>query len=316
MAGACVWSLGYAEIVGEPGPPRDEVSNMGDSLKEVRAKGFDALTLATSLLQRARLADPVAGVWEAADVQWWWRRPKRSDEVEQLFWLDDDGPVAGILLTSSADDSWQCDPVVVPVVSGLEPDVVWSRALEHAAEHASTGFAVPVSDDGVYEEVARRSGLSPDYRDSTGWMDAPDRPAVSAAADGFFLSDRTQRLDVPHHMRDRSGDSVQQRLEQCSLYDPGLDLVVETTEGRVAGYSLYWFDPTTKVGLVEPVRVEDEFQRRGLASAMLTAGIDRLVARGAERVKISYGSEAAAGTYQGVGFQPTSTTTWYRQSAG
>jgi len=44
MAGACVWSLGYAEIVGEPGPPRDEVSNMGDSLKEVRATGFDALT--------------------------------------------------------------------------------------------------------------------------------------------------------------------------------------------------------------------------------------------------------------------------------
>ena len=75
-------------------------------------------------------------------------------------------------------------------------------------------------------------------------------------------------------------------------------------------------DPTTKVGLVEPVRVEDEFQRRGLASAMLTAGIDRLVARGAERVKISYGSEAAAGTYQGVGFQPTSAATWYRQSAG
>lgn len=43
------------------------------------------------------------------------------------------------------------------------------------------------------------------------------------------------------------------------------------------------------------------FQGRGLASAMLTAGIDRLVARGAERVRISYGSEAAAGAYQGVG---------------
>ena len=289
---------------------------MDDSYKEVRATGFDALTLATSLLQRARLADPLAGVWEAADVQWWWRRPQRSDQVEQVFWLDDDGPVAGILLTGSADDTWQCDPVVVPAVLGLEPDLVWSRALEHVSEHAATGFSVPVSDQGGFEKVARTSGLSPDYRDSTGWMDASDRPAVSPPVDGFFLLDRTQRVDVPHHMRDRSGDSVQQRLEQCSLYDAGLDLVVETAEGQVAGYSLYWFDPTTKVGLVEPVRVEDEFQRRGLASAMLTAGIERLVARGAERVKVSYGSEAAAGTYRGVGFQPTSTTTWYRQPDG
>ena len=287
---------------------------MAVSVKEVRARGFDGLTLATSLLQRARLADPLAGMWEAADVQWWWRKPQRSDEVEQLFWLDDEGPIAGVLLTSTADDSWQCDPVFVPGL-GLEPDVVWTRALKHAAEHASSGFVVPVSDDSGYVQAARRSGLSPDYRDSTGWMDATDRPAVSAPADGFTLVDRTQRLDVSHHMRHRNGHSVQQRLEQCSLYDPGLDLAVETNEGRVAGYSLYWFDPTTKVGLVEPVRVEDEFQRRGLASAMLTAGIDRLVARGAERVKISYGSQAAAGTYQGVGFRPTSTATWYRQAA-
>ncbi|HKZ19337.1 MAG TPA: GNAT family N-acetyltransferase [Acidimicrobiia bacterium] len=83
----------------------------------------------------------------------------------------------------------------------------------------------------------------------------------------------------------------------------------------VAGYSLYWFDPTTKVGLVEPVRVEEEFQRRGLARAMLTAGIDRLFKRGAQRVKISYDTDAAGALYQGVGFLPTSTATWYQSSS-
>ncbi len=66
-------------------------------------------------------------------------------------------------------------------------------------------------------------------------------------------------------MRHRNGDGVTQRLEECPLYDPALDLAVETADGRVAAYSMYWFDPTTKVGLVEPVRVEDEFQRQGLA---------------------------------------------------
>ncbi|MGB3186370.1 MAG: GNAT family N-acetyltransferase [Ornithinimicrobium sp.] len=288
---------------------------MAISLKEVRATGSDAVRMATFLLQRSRLADPLAGLWEAADVQWWWRKPQRSDTVDQLFWLDDDGPVAGVLLTSSADDSWQCDPVAVPGLSGLKPDVVWGRALEHAVEHVPMSFDVPVSDADVFMEVAWRSGLTPVYRDSTGWMDAADRPALITPADGFILTDRTQRLDVPHHMRHRNGEVVQQRLEQCSLYDPALDLVIETTDRRVAGYSLYWFDPMTKVGLVEPVRVEDEFQHRGLATAMLTAGVDRLVARGAERVKISYGSQAAARTYLGVGFRPTSTATWYRHLA-
>jgi ribosomal protein S18 acetylase RimI-like enzyme len=143
-------------------------------------------------------------------------------------------------------------------------------------------------------------------------MDAADRPAVTAPAEGYALIDRTQRRDAPHPLRHRNGDSVAQRLDQCPLYDPSLDLAVETSDGRVGGYSLYWFDPTTRVGLVEPVRVEDDFQRQGLARAMLSAGIDRLVTRGAQRVKISYRTDAAAALYQGVGFRRASTATWYR----
>ena len=283
------------------------------SVREVRAAGLEALMLATELMQRARRADPLAGLWEAADVQWWWRKPRRSDEVEKLFWIDDDGPVAGVLLTSWTDDAWQCDPVVVPRASGPEPGVVWRRAMEHAAKHCAKGFQVPVGDDDrTFQELAKRSGLTAGEQDSTAWMDAAGRPAVQAPAEGFVLTDRTRRRDAPHPMRDRNGDSVAQRLDQCPLYDPALDLAVETADGRAGGYSLYWFDPTTRVGLVEPVRVEDDFQRRGLARAMLSAGIDRLVTRGAERVKISYQTDAAAALYHGVGFRRASTATWYR----
>jgi GNAT superfamily N-acetyltransferase len=269
--------------------------------------------LATQLLQRARRADPQAGLWEAADVQWWWRKPRRSDDVEKLFWIDDEGPVAGVLLTSETNDAWQCDPVIVPGAPGPEPGVLWTRAIEHAAKHSAEGFEVPVSEgDRTFQELARRSGFTAGYQDSTAWMDAAGRPSGPAPAQGFVLIDRTQRQGAPHPMRHRNGDSVAQRLEQCPLYDPALDLAVETADGRVAGYSLYWFDAATKVGLVEPVRVEDEFQRRGLARAMLSAGIDRLVKRGAQRVKISYESDAAGALYQGIGFRRTSASTWYR----
>ncbi|CAN5900669.1 hypothetical protein BH23ACT5_BH23ACT5_12070 [soil metagenome] len=287
------------------------------AVKEVRAAGLEALMLATELLQRARRADPQAGLGEAADVQWWWRRPRRSDEVEKLFWIDDEGPVAGVLLTSWTDDAWQRDPVVVPSVSGTEPGVVWRRAIEHGVRHTANGFDVPVSDDDrTFTELAQSSGLTAGHQDSTAWMDAADRPAVLALPEGFVLIDRTQRRDSPHPLRHRNGDSVAQRLDQCPLYDPALDLAVETADRRDAGQSLYWFDPATKVGLVEPVRVEDEFQRRGLARAMLSAGIDRLVTRGAQRVKIAYETDAAAALYQGVGFRQTSTATWYRALSG
>ncbi len=89
---------------------------------------------------------------------------------------------------------------------------------------------------------------------------------------------------------------------------------METDDDRQAGYSLYWFDPLTRVGFVEPMRVEDEFHRRGLATAMLVEGLDRLARRGAERLKIGFGTEPASAVYQGVGFQPTATVTVYEAS--
>jgi predicted N-acetyltransferase YhbS len=281
------------------------------SVREVRATGLEAVLLAGQVLQRARRADLGAGVWEAADAQWWWRKPRPSDQVEKIFWVDDDGPVAGMLLTCEADGSWQCDPVVVPGASGPEPEVVWGRALEEVARHTEA-FQVPMNDDDeAFRDLAERSGLTAGEHDSTAWMDATGRPAVRPVPEGYVLVDHSQRGDAPHPMQHRNGKLVAERLAQCPLYDPALDLAIETGDGRQAAYALFWFDPTTRLGLVEPVRVEDEFQRQGLARTMLATGLDRLVSRGAQRVKISYSSETAGALYQAVGFRPTSTATWY-----
>jgi predicted N-acetyltransferase YhbS len=116
---------------------------------------------------------------------------------------------------------------------------------------------------------------------------------------------------TPHPMRERNGDGVEARLRQCSLYDPALDLAVETTNGEVAGRSLYWFDPVTRVGMLEPMRVEEDYRRRGLARAMIAAGLDRLAQRGARRLKVGYGTAAAGALYHGSGFRTTHTSTWY-----
>ena len=52
-------------------------------------------------------------------------------------------------------------------------------------------------------------------------------------------------------------------------------------------------------------------QRRGLARAMLTAGLDRLAKRGARRLKVGYATDVARGLYVGAGFAVTSTSKSY-----
>jgi ribosomal protein S18 acetylase RimI-like enzyme len=173
-------------------------------------------------------------------------------------------------------------------------------------------------DDAELVDLLAGAGLVAGEEHGTTWMDAEERLDVSPLPEGFVLVDRAVETSRPHPMRDRNGEQVEARLRQCSLYDPALDLAAETAEGQVAGYALFWFDPVTLVGMVEPIRVEDEYQRRGLARAMLTAGLNRLASRGARRLKVSYSTAAARSLYVGAGFRVTSTSTsygWKRRSA-
>ncbi len=144
-------------------------------------------------------------------------------------------------------------------------------------------------------ELAIESGFTMTAESSgTTWMDADQRPPVAPVA-GFTIVDRVTRADRPHPMIARNGELVESRLRECSLYDPKLDLAVEDANGSVAGYALFWFDPTTGVGLLEPMRVEDEYQRRGLARMLLTHGLDRLARTGARRLKVGFETDAARG---------------------
>jgi GNAT superfamily N-acetyltransferase len=285
------------------------------AIRELRASGLEYLELVTKLLQRARLADPEAGVWEAADLQWWWRTRRSSDEIDQLFWLDDEGPVAAVVLTEWTR-AWGCDPIVVPGSRAVPLATLWEAALDAIRSLRLAAVEVLVrDDDDELRALLERSGFTPGEQSGSTWMDAEDRPDVAALPEGFTLVDRSGKPTAPHPMRRRSGDEVEARLRQCSLYDPALDLAVEAVDGRPAGYALFWLDPVTRVGLLEPMRVEDAFQRRGLARALLTDGLDRLAERGARRLKVGYATEPARALYTGAGFRVTTTCTSYRFAA-
>jgi ribosomal protein S18 acetylase RimI-like enzyme len=267
-------------------------------------RGLARVEATTTVLQRTRLADPRRGMWEAADVQWWWRRPRATDDVPLPVWFDDAGPVAAAGLTDW-DERWQVDAFAVP--STVDEAEVWAATVAAATEHTDLALEVLVSDhDPWLTELAVASGfVATDEWSGTTWMEADQRAAV-ANVDGFEIIDRVTHAGRPHPMIARNGEEVERRLRQCSLYDPSLDLAVQSADGRVGGYALFWFDDLTRVGMLEPMRVEDDFQRRGLARMLLTNGLDRLVGKGAERLKVGFETDAARALYTGAGFQQTS----------
>jgi hypothetical protein len=188
-------------------------------------RGLGRLNATTTVLQRARLADPLGGMWEAADVQWWWRRPRATDELALPVWFDEVGPVAAAGLTAWADN-WQADVFAVPSI--VDEDDVWAATLEATAGHQDEALQVHVSeDDGPLAGLAIQSGFAiTDELSGTAWMDADQRPSAEQV-DGFGIVDRVTRAGLPHPMIARNGELVEPRLRECSLYDPMLDLAVE-----------------------------------------------------------------------------------------
>jgi predicted N-acetyltransferase YhbS len=262
--------------------------------------GLQRLNATTAVLQRARLADPLRGFWEGSDVQWWWGRPRATDDLKLPVWFDDVGPVGAVGLTASGE-TWQVDVFAVP--SMMSEADVWGETMEAVAEHWNGSLEMLVQEvDTSLVDLAIQSGfVLTDDLSGTAWMDADHHPPVTHV-NGFEVIDRTVRTEPPHPMIGRNGASIEERLRQCTLYDPELDLTIVDTDGQVAGYALFWFDRTTLVGLLEPMRVLDNFQRRGLARMLLTNGLDRLTRKGAVRLKVGFQTDAAKSLYLNSGF--------------
>lgn len=264
--------------------------------------GTAYLAMATELLHRVRLADPTAGLWEAADLQWWWRRARAFDEQGQLFWTDGQGePVAGVIFTDAGEGrACQCDVIVVPDHAAKMFGGLWQRALSRMAELGIDSVEVTVRDDDtmMLDAIAAAGFTATGETGTSSWLNPAGRPGVVPLPDGFRLSSRALTAGRPHHMIARNGADVAARLARCSLYDPELDLLVQAPDGSVAAYGLFWADPVTGVGLVEPMRTEQEHWRKGLARHVLVTGLDLLAARGCTRLKVSSGHPL----YLSVGF--------------
>jgi RimJ/RimL family protein N-acetyltransferase len=264
------------------------------------------------LLHRVRSAHPTKGLYEAADLQWWWRTARSTDDLGQLFWFDHLGRPEAAVIATDWGDRIALDPIIMPDATPDWVAHVIERGLAHASESGFGAVELEVDRaDDVLRAVLVGHGfaIKEDGVVET-WLAADARLEISPLHDDYRLSRRLDTMLRPHHMIYRSGPDVETRLRQTSLYRPDLDLVVLDNRERVAGYGLFWFDPETVTGLVEPMRTEDDHQRRGLARHILTTGIDLLAEAGAERIKICYEPDnpASRSLYLSVGFEPDKQT--------
>lgn len=285
-------------------------------MREVLRSGIDYLNTMTTLLQRMRNAHPSKGLYEAAEIQFWWARPRSTDELPQLFWLDDDNlPIAGATTLDFGDGAASLLYSEPTSVFAFMPDVsadvmaqAVGRALEHLAEHGISKMEAE-SDPGdeTLRQVLFDHGFTVKQEGvlSEAVVYADDRPAVSELHDGYRLLSRSEMLDRPHHLTRPDGPDPEGRLQQGSLYRPDLDLVVVDDSGEVAAFGMFWNDPVTGIGVVEPMRTMDDHQQRGLARHILTSGIERLAQAGSTRISIAFEPDnpASGHLYRSVGFE-------------
>jgi GNAT superfamily N-acetyltransferase len=195
-------------------------------------------------------------------------------------------------------------------------EIVWTRAFARINTLHDKPVEMAINEDDVVRiERAMAAGFeATDEVYVPTWMTAAGRPKPTPLPPGFELKARSDDPARPHPMIGRNGEDVAERLRECSLYRDDLDLAVYAPNGDVAGYGLFWADPITGVGLVEPMRTEDRYQRLGIARHILTTGLERLSAHGCERLKVSYmtGNEASRRLYLGTGFHPGSADRTYR----
>lgn len=290
------------------------------SLREEHRIGLAYLEAVTTLLQRIRAAHPTDGLYEAADLQWWWRKPRPTDEIPQLFWFDEQGrPAAAVIAID-----WSGDVALAPMyMPGSGPawiTAVMERGLAHADECGFGGLDLEIDRaDEVLIEFLTGRGFTPQFDDDgttasdsvvESWIAAGDRPEISELHDGYRSATRLDTMDQPHHMIERNGEHVEARLRETSLYRPDLDIVVLDNEDTVAANGLFWYDPVTSTAMVEPMRTEEAHQQKGLARHVLTTGVNRLAEAGADRIKICFEPDnpAAKGLYLSVGFEPVKET--------
>ena len=281
------------------------------SYLQARCRNQEYLSKVTDFMIACRGEDPLGGMWDVGDLQWWWREDLYGDVNNQVFWVDDAGVTVGFALVSQ---EYRCvDYEILPSVThspvGQEIFGWGLNLLANMARQDMSGATYTIlirEDHQAFRAMAEEAGFAPNgqaYVQTV--LNSVANLSVARLPDGYEVRSIRARDIVDGRLPClRIPPGMYRRVTETPLYRGALHLVVEAPDSRIAAECIGWIDQKNRIGLFEPVRTADEFQRRGVGKAMMATGLRRMMAAGVTLAKVShYLSNPAAGhLYRSLGF--------------
>jgi ribosomal protein S18 acetylase RimI-like enzyme len=113
----------------------------------------------------------------------------------------------------------------------------------------------------------------------------------------------------------KHSNELYRRLRSAPLYDPDLDIVLESA-GEMVSYCVCWLDVANRVGYFEPVGTRPSATGRGFGRAVIREGFRRLREKGmlTATVMTAYVNKPALALYTSAGFETVDREHWFVKS--
>lgn len=268
--------------------------------------GDNFIQRATHFMVQARQQDPLGGMWDAGDLNWWFRFEDFDSEDNQWFWISE--KTLGITLIAGTALDYEFLPELGEnkLVQAMFRKAL-ARVLELSHLTKSESVVLLRESHRALRAIAETEG----YR-ASGRVYKMAARELDASLHAPFLPDgyAVRHLEAS----DLSGGGTPvlhltreayERVARTPLYRQDMHLVVVSSRGRVAAECMCWLDEANAIGVIEPVRTHDDFQKRGLGRALLLEACRRMVTEGMRLAKTTYdpSSYAASKLYASVGFR-------------
>lgn len=246
--------------------------------------------------------------WEARRWEGKFYHDSETERTERLanywahkarLWETASGELVGVVHPEDDNDIWL---QIHPQYRHLEDEMLaWGEA--HLAKTNDAGqrevYATSLEGDRFREELLTARGYArTEWWAVTRWreMAVPVPPVV--VPEGYTVrSIRAGNMDDLQRLANVIGAGFGREIpvemliyfEQSPSYNADLILVIEAPDGSFASHCGVTYNPETGFGQFEPVCTHPDHRRKGLARAVMTEGLHRLVRLGAERAAVGTG---------------------------
>ncbi|MEV0644137.1 GNAT family N-acetyltransferase [Phytomonospora sp. NPDC050363] len=243
------------------------------------------------------------------------------------LWEDTEG-LAGLAIMTRFGNSF--DVFTAPRHRGgdAELEMIDFAAAGTARLHAPDPADPHILTDVFAADTDRRRLLSgAGFTEFRIWDDVRERAldepfAGPPVAEGFTV--RSARFDDAAGLAaarnasfddDWTGEAYREQFMDKPGYDPRREILAVAHDGRVAAFTVYWTDPRNSIGHFEPVGTHADFQRLGLARAVMLHAMRLMTDQGIATVTVNHNAEnvPARRLYESLGFHRAHQTLGYRR---